>query len=140
MTAADEADLLRLQDDWMQAWIHRDVEALERIIGPDFTLTSATSDDLVGRQQWIEAATGGVQGKTFAYSDVVVRVYGDAAVIKSRATQSATIHGIDWSGDFLLTDVWVRLDGNWQVVARHSSRPVGVAAAGQMGASDRGES
>jgi hypothetical protein len=33
--------------------------------------------------------------------------------------QNATANGKDWSGDFLLTDIWVNKKGEWQVVARH---------------------
>jgi ketosteroid isomerase-like protein len=62
-----------------------------------------------------------IEVESFAYADVSVRTYGDVAVMQSRWHQRARLRGDDWSGEGLLTDVWVRRDGRWQVVARHSS-------------------
>jgi hypothetical protein len=42
-------------------------------------------------------------------------------MVRARYRQQATVAGQDRSGAFLLTDVWVRRDGRWQVVTRHSS-------------------
>ena len=50
-----------------------------------------------------------------------VNVYGETAVMRSHYKQHATVQGKDRSGELLLTDVWVKRDGRWQVVARHSS-------------------
>jgi hypothetical protein len=36
--------------------------------------------------------------------------------------QTALLDGEPRSGDFLITDVWARREGNWQVVARSSIR------------------
>ena len=55
------------------------------------------------------------------FSDVVIKVYGETAVMRSRCRQSATVFGKDRSGEMLVTDVWVKRDGRWQVVARHTS-------------------
>jgi ketosteroid isomerase-like protein len=129
----DRAELIGLQEDWMQAWIRRDHKALESILSDDFTLTSVTTDDLVDRKSWLEALER-VIGTEFRYVSFHVQLYGDAAVVKSRASQKARIDGKPWEGEFLLTDVWIRRAGRWKVVARHASRPSGLSARGQMGA------
>jgi hypothetical protein len=54
---------------------------------------------------------------------MLVRVFGDIAVIASVATQVASVHGVDRSGRFFLTDVWRRVGDTWQVIERHSSHP-----------------
>ena len=126
MAAADTSthdELIRLQNEWMDAWQRRDQDALESIIAPEFTLTSARSDRLVSREQWLDIALHRAAVEWYRYEDFHVTVFGDAAVVKSRATQKATVDGADWSESFLLTDVWVGRDGRWQVVARHSSTP-----------------
>ncbi len=132
-TQEDRAEVIRLQDEWMQAWIRRDRETLERILGEGFTLTSVTTDDLVDRAEWLRAAFGRIVGKEFHYDAFRVQLYGDTAVVRSRAHQRAEIDGRPWDREFLITDVWVRRGGQWQVVARHSSRPSGVSARGLMG-------
>jgi ketosteroid isomerase-like protein len=56
--------------------------------------------------------------------EVRVRPFGDVAIVHSRTRQQATVHGHDWSGAFLLTDVWAWRDGRWQVVSRHGTGPM----------------
>lgn len=129
MEARDE--LIALQDEWMAAWLRGDGDRLAEIIADEFTLTSARSDQLVDKQRWLALATSGrVVGKSFEYRDFVVNVFGDAAVVKSRMDQVASVDGKPWNETFMLTDVWVRRAGRWQVVARHSSTPPAKAFTG----------
>jgi ketosteroid isomerase-like protein len=55
------------------------------------------------------------------FQDVRVLVYGDAALMTSRTILHTSFDGRNWSGEYFLTDVWVRRDGRWQLVRRHSS-------------------
>ena len=64
-----------------------------------------------------------VRNESFEYSDFLVNIFGDAAVVKSRLSQVARVGDQPWNETFMLTDVWVRRNGRWQVVARHSSTP-----------------
>ena len=64
-----------------------------------------------------------VKNESFEYSDFRIDVFGDAAVVRSRLTQVATVDDQRWDATFMLTDVWIRRDDRWQVVARHSSSP-----------------
>ena len=57
---------------------------------------------------------------SYELSSAVVHDYGDAAVVLADLELGATVRGEARSGDFALTDVWVRRDGRWQVVARSS--------------------
>ena len=118
----DEQTLIQLQNAWMDAWQRLDYARLEEILAPEFTLTSARSDQLVDRAAWLRLL-GHVRNESFEYSDFHVQVFGDAAVVKSRMAQVATVGDQPWNETFMLTDVWVRRDGRWQVVARHSSTP-----------------
>jgi hypothetical protein len=118
----DKTTLIQLQNDWMNAWHDLDMPAIEAILAPEFALTSARTDQIVDRAAWI-ASLARVRNESFAYSDFRVDVFGDAAVVRSKLTQAATVGGERWDGTFVLTDVWIRRKGRWQVVARHSSTP-----------------
>ncbi len=116
-------ELLRLQHAWMDALARRDEPTLERLLADEFTLTSARSDRLIGKNEWLEYAMTRVSLRSFRYDDLRVQLYGDAAVVKSRFTQTAAVDGVERADTLLLTDVWVWRDGRWQVVTRHSSIP-----------------
>ncbi len=114
--------LIDLQHAWMDAWVRDDRVTLEAILAPEFTLASARTNRLVDRAGWL-ALLDTVKGESFTYDEVRVDLFGDAAVVHSRSTQSARVGDQRWDGAFVLTDVWIRRDGRWQVVARHSSTP-----------------
>jgi len=114
--------LIDLQHAWMDAWLGDDRATLDAILAPEFTLTSARTDQLVDRAGWL-ALLDTVKGEAFAYDEIRVDLFQDAAVVHSRVSQSARVGDQRWDGRFVLTDVWIRRDGRWQVVARHSSTP-----------------
>ena len=118
----DERALIDLQNEWMAAVQRLDYGRLEEILAPEFTLTSARTDELVDRSVWLRLLDQ-VRSESFEYSDFRVQLFGDAAVVKSRLSQVATVGGKSWNATFMLTDVWIRRGGRWQVVARHSSTP-----------------
>jgi ketosteroid isomerase-like protein len=123
MSAADDrATLAQLQRDWMQAVQERDMDRLEEIVGLGFRFTAIhLNPDPMTREQWMAAAREGYTIVSFAYEEMDVDVFGDTAVVHSRYSQVASYQQTNLSNVFRLTDVWSRIDGRWQVVARHSS-------------------
>lgn len=118
----DTEEIGRLQRAWMEAWLAGDMKTCESLIAPEFRLRSVATDSVVGREEWlVQAASGRIAGTAFEYQEMNVEVIGDTAVTMSRTRQEATIDGRDWSATLHVTDVWVRRDGAWTVVARHAS-------------------
>jgi ketosteroid isomerase-like protein len=123
MTADDDrAQLAQLQHDWMQGVQERDMDRLEEIVAPGFRFTAIhLNPEPMTREQWMAAAREGYTIVSFAYESMDIDVFGDTGVVHSRYSQVASYHTTSLSNAFRLTDVWSRIDGRWQVVARHSS-------------------
>jgi ketosteroid isomerase-like protein len=122
--SAEVQQFINLEQDWMKAVARRDEDALKRFMADEFTLTSAySSGDLVTRDQFIKNVQS-VNQKEITFHDAKVKIYADIAVLKARITDNYSMNGQDRSGDYLITDVWVKRDGQWQVVTRHSSIPM----------------
>jgi ketosteroid isomerase-like protein len=114
-----EQKFFDLETKWMNAWKNKDETTARKIISDDFTLTSGLSTgELTNKETWIEHAFHGFDCKSFSFDSIKVRVYGNTALLNIWWHQVATINGKDWSGAALLTDVWVKKNGEWQVVAR----------------------
>jgi len=106
----------------MRAMQMRDEETLERLVAPGFRFTALhLAPEPMTREQWMGAAMGGYHIISFAYESMDIDVFGDTAVVHSRYSQVASYHHTSLSNAFRLTDIWSRIDGHWQVVARHSS-------------------
>jgi ketosteroid isomerase-like protein len=119
-----EQELVKMENELARAWQLPDPGALESIVGDDFTLTSSSSKgEITNKRQYIDSTLKLVRGEGYSFEKLNVRIYGDTAVINAQFQQNATFAGRDWSGEFLITDVWVKRNGRWQVVARHASRP-----------------
>jgi ketosteroid isomerase-like protein len=119
------AEIKQLENEWIRAVRDRDFAALERVLSPEYTFTVAVAGkplSTMNRDAYIHRAKGYVVTES-RIDESLVRVYGDVAVVTSRYTQKATLHGHDRSAEFLLTDTWVKRDGTWRAVARASSRP-----------------
>jgi len=125
----DEEELKRLQNEWMQAWVREDQRTLERILAPEYQLiVSSMPDRPISREQWL-GLIGRYTAQGFEYEKMVVRLFGDTAVVSSLGhIAGAQVDGKDRSGTFFLTDVWRRRDGRWQVVSRYSSKAEGDTA------------
>lgn len=111
----------------------RDSVRLEKLLSPSFTIIGAgsTSDNPV-----TDRALYLCNALRFSWPRREVRVLevqllGDVAVVRcvwrGEAPPPSDVIPIPvpegGAFEFLLTDVWVRRDEEWQVVARHSSIP-----------------
>lgn len=122
MTASAETQIPLLEQEWMDAWVKQDHAACERFLADDFLLTGARGV-LMSKSQWL-ATLGSFICTSFSWKQLLVRAFGDSAIVHGRAHQQAAVEGQDWSGVFLITDVWTRRNRQWQVVARHGTGPL----------------
>ena len=117
-----EQKFIDLETKWMNAWKNKDEVTARKMIADEFTLTSSLSTgDLVDKEGWIEKALHHYNCKDFQINKLEARLYDKTAILTIWFHQNAVANGKDWSGDFLLTDIWVEKKDDWQVVARHSS-------------------
>lgn len=119
MTTTLEAEVRTAFDAWSNAIARRDVAAAEAFLAPEYALMAPGIGEMP-RDKWLAALPDYVI-QSYEFSDVKLQIYGETAVVRSRYRQQATVFGKDRSGAMLVTDVWVKRDGRWQVVARHTS-------------------
>ena len=124
MTEQETIDIISAREkEWMKAWINKDGHAFHSILADDFLLSSARGR-FMNKQEWISGALGAFTCESFDWKEIRVRIYGRTAVVNAIAHQTAKVGEEDWSGRFLITDVWVLQNEKWQVVARHGTGPL----------------
>jgi ketosteroid isomerase-like protein len=114
-----EHELVDLAHDWAGAVQAHDRERLESIVAREFTLVGRTGPR--SREEWLDEWSAAYEIADWRYEEIEIEVYGNTAVLSSRYSQTARHDGADVSGSYLVTDVWVRRDGRWQVVRRHAT-------------------
>ena len=117
-----EQALIKLENDWNDASMKRDVVMLGRILADDYSFTD--HDGMMStKTQILDMLKSGEDVVTSAVStDMKVRVYGDAAVVTGHYTAKEQLKGKDISGTSAFTDTWVKRPGGWVCVATHGSR------------------
>jgi ketosteroid isomerase-like protein len=117
-----EQEFMRLEQSWVDAIAEHDQAAVRNLLADEFTLTSAfSSGDLINKDQFVKNFMSAISGMSATFQDFLAHVYGDVAVVKFRSNSKYTFNGEDRSGDYLITDVWVKRGGRWQVVTRHAT-------------------
>ena len=124
-----------LERDWCDALCSKDVDRLRALVHPDFTLigTRQNGPFVMGRDEWLDA----IQRRQVESIDLEIH---DATTLDQ--VMVGTIHArwrIKYLGQIIedcviLTDVWVRDEGRWKALRRHST----PAAASDGRSSEKG--
>ena len=121
-TAEVEATISQLEKDWVAAIQKKDTAALERLPAPDFVGTSPTAHTYTREDAIEDIKDARYVVDKMDLDEVSVNVYGTTAVSFTSQEEKSTYAGKDTSGHYHFTDVWVKKDGQWQVVATHGTR------------------
>lgn len=117
-----EQVLIKLENDWNDASMKRDVIVLDRILADAYIFTDPDGV-MFTKAQNLEMLKSGDDVVTSAVAtDMKVRVYGNAAIVTGHNTVKEQLKGKDISGTYAYTDTWVKLPGSWVCVATHASR------------------
>lgn len=118
--AADQATIREIVDMERQsreASIHRDAEFSKRTLAEDYVAITPLGQ-VTTKQDTVSARKSGqLRYETIDVSDMVIRIYGDTAVVTARADVKGHQLGEDFSGPYRYTRVWVRRTGHWQAVS-----------------------
>ncbi len=121
--AGDTADqetireIIDMERQAREASIRRDADFSQRTLAEDYVAitplgTVTTKQDTVSARKSRQ-----LRYDTIDVTDMVVRVYGDTAVVTARADVKGHQLGEDFSGPYRYTRVWVRRTGKWQAVS-----------------------
>jgi ketosteroid isomerase-like protein len=91
-------------------------------VADDATFTNPLGEVMTKEQRLSQIKPGGIQFDSYTADDVNVRVYGDTAVVTSRDSLAGKRGDQDISGQYRVTSIFVKKGGNWQLVARQSTR------------------
>ena len=128
--AADKGDkdvtiegLRILENYWNQAVSHHNVAAIGRIEADDFVCTDP-SGAVTHKADDLEVAKSGALEITVSkLEDVTVNLLGDTAILTGKTSFAGRTPVIDLAvnGSYRWTDVFIRRDGRWQVVASQAT-------------------
>lgn len=118
--AASEAYMKQAEDDWAALAVKQVPGLLERILADDYVGVSSSGDVRSKAQQIASEASGPNGNYASTRLDYVhYRHFGDTVIAQGGETLTRKDAGPAKS--LIWTDVWMRRDGKWQVVASQDS-------------------
>jgi ketosteroid isomerase-like protein len=116
-----EQTIRRLDDERIQAQIHADKVALDRIYADDFIGVGPSGTVRKKPQVISDFTSGELKFQSITTDEVEIRIYGNTAVETGRSTMIGEDKGKPVPRDNRFTRVWVKQKGRWQLVANHYS-------------------
>jgi ketosteroid isomerase-like protein len=111
--ADDEAQILRLDNEWNEAYRRRDRSPLAHILADDFTGLTALGESITKALLMINPSAQGVKSVTF--SEQYLCVFGDTGISRGRLQIGMDDGRIFIDQRFLR--VFAKRDGIWQAVS-----------------------
>lgn len=110
-----EAKLMRLNAEYVEAFLRSDIDWYERHLASDFRCI-LPDGSLIDRTGFLAATRQPSSMKSFDVEDVTVQFEGDTAIVQAR-----TVFEKDdgHRGQNVYTDVWIGRDGRWQALLAH---------------------
>jgi len=125
--SADEAEIRRIEIEWGDAFLQRNIAALDRIIDDEYMLTDPLGQ-VRDKTESIEAIKSSyVQFESTESDNIKVAINGDTAVVTARSTFRGCYKGWNMTGRYQYTDVFVKRSGAWRAVVSHIT-PLGILA------------
>lgn len=121
---SDEQELIKLENDWLQAFFKNDGAFAARFLADDYLGTDEHGDVKDRTQKVAEIKAGEHLSTSGELDNIRVRVYGEAAVITGRHIMKGLFQGKEYRSPYLWTDVFIKRDGRWQCVASHVSKAI----------------
>ena len=110
-------EIIEMERQAKEASLRRDVDFSQRTLAEDYVAITPLGQ-VTTKQDTVSARRSGqLKYDTISVSDMVVRVYGDTAVVTARADVKGHQLGEDFSGPYRYTRVWVRRTGHWLAVS-----------------------
>lgn len=110
-------EIVEMERQAKEASIHRDADFSQRTLAEDYVAITPLGQ-VTTKQDTVSARKSGqLRYDTINVSDMVVRVYGDTAIVTARADVKGRQLGEDFSGPYRYTRIWVRRMGHWQAVS-----------------------
>ena len=126
-------EILRQEEQLVDAKRTLDLDALHRIYADELLMTGVLGEPRCTKAAILDEARSGIaqrasavaSGQQFETScnneDMTVATHGDSAIANYRFVVKFTGPNVDVHHRYRTTNVWIKRDGRWQIIAAHTA-------------------
>jgi len=149
MAPTMEQEILRQEERLAEAKRGLDISAIDRLYADDLLLTGVMGEPTCSKAAIIDEIKRGIAERESARAngrplevsteneDVKVVRHGDTAVANYRFVVKVKGPAVDVSRRYRATNVWMKQDGSWQIIAAHMSFVLDPAQAAMLSGEGR---
>ncbi len=120
----DAAKVRALEMKWTDSYRQHKIDILASLLAEDFVITVEDGTTFSKTGYITHSADSSVQVMVAELSDLKVHLHGNAAVVTGSYHEKGISNGKPYEYHDRLTDVWMKKEGNWQVIASHYAVPM----------------
>jgi ketosteroid isomerase-like protein len=121
---SDSANVRTLEVKLMESYKQRQIELFASMLDDDFVIT-IEDGSTYGKTGYVSfTAKPSVQIEVVEMSDLKIRLHGSTAVLTGAYHERGQNKGEAYDYHDRFTDVWMKSNGKWRLVASHYSVPV----------------
>jgi ketosteroid isomerase-like protein len=123
MAQITEQEVIALEEELRQAEMAVDRAALDAFFADEVMVTAPMGIvvDKAAVMDEVERASK-VKVEEYTKDDIQVRIFGDTVVTSYRVSAKGVHDGVKIDQTFRMSNVWLKRNGRWQVVARHAAK------------------
>ena len=122
-SSPEAAKILALEQQWTDAYRQRNIKLLTSMLAEDFVIT-VEDGSVYGKVGYMShTADTGTQVELAEESDLRVHMHGNVAVVTGAYHEMGTSKGKRYEYRDRLTDIWIKNNGQWQLIASQYSVP-----------------
>ena len=124
-TKADPAasKITALEAKWNDAYKRNDPAGMEALLADDFIITIEDGTTFSKSGYLAHTADSELRVQISDMTDLRVRVHGTLAIVTGAYHEKGTSKGKGYESHDRFTDVWIKGNSGWQVIASHYSIP-----------------
>jgi ketosteroid isomerase-like protein len=115
--------ILALENKWNDAYKRGDIATMESLLVGDFIITEEDGSTLSKSGYIAHNGDSTLHVEITEMSGVNVRMHGNTAVVTGAYHEKGVSKGKPYESRDRFTDVWMNINGKWQVIASHYSVP-----------------
>jgi ketosteroid isomerase-like protein len=113
--------VLALEKKWNDAYKQGDIAAMGSLLADDFIITEEDGSTFSKPGYIAHNGDSNLHVMISEMSDLQVRMHGNTAVVTGAYHEKGTEKGKPYEYRDRFTDVWMNINGKWQVIASHYS-------------------
>ncbi len=116
------AAIMSMEKEWLDAMLAGNAAKIGTFLADDWVFTDPGGQRMTRTQMLDDFRSGTLKIESSVPGEVKVNVYGDTAIVNGSSKDKGTYKGMDISGDYVFTDVFVKRDGQWRAVSSAVTR------------------